>query len=48
MGYFIKSHAERPPILKKTAILLSSILQQVDEVHSVRWRIKNLNTLWLK
>lgn len=36
------------PILKKTAILLSSILQQVDEVHSVRRRIKNLNTLWLK
>ncbi|EOY8347244.1 RelA/SpoT domain-containing protein [Escherichia albertii] len=42
------SHAAQTPHLKKTAIILSSILQQVDEVHSVRWRIKKPEHLMAK
>ena len=42
------SHTERTPFLKETAILLSSMLQQVNEVHSVRWRIKQPEHLMAK
>lgn len=42
------SHTERTPYLKETAILLSSMLQQVNEVHSVRWRIKQPEHLMAK
>ncbi|HCP5812452.1 TPA: hypothetical protein OEI94_004750 [Escherichia coli] len=34
--------------MKETAILLSSMLQQVNEVHSVRWRIKQPEHLMAK
>ena len=41
-------HTERTLYLKEIAILLSSMLQQVNEVHSVRWRIKQPEHLMAK
>lgn len=35
------AHAESFGFLKETAIMLSSVLQQANEVHSVRWRVKD-------
>lgn len=42
------SHSIRMPYLKETAVLLSSMLQQGNEVHSVRWRIKDPEHLMAK
>ncbi|AOP95943.1 hypothetical protein [Enterobacter roggenkampii] len=41
-------HAEKTPYLKETAALLSNLLQQGDNVHSVRWRIKDPEHLMAK
>lgn len=35
------SHSENYGYLKETAVMLSSVFQQVNEVHSVRWRVKD-------
>ena len=42
------THAENYNLLKETAVMLSSVLQQVDEVHSVRWRVKDPEHLMAK
>lgn len=42
------SHSARMSYLKETAVLLSSMLQQGNEVHSVRWRIKDPEHLMAK
>lgn len=42
------THAENYGLLKETAVMLSSVLQQVDEVHSVRWRVKDPEHLMAK
>lgn len=42
------AHAESFGFLKETAIMLSSVLQQVNEVHSVRWRVKDPEHLMAK
>ncbi|WP_394517056.1 hypothetical protein [Pantoea sp. SGAir0175] len=41
-------HAARVDFLKETAIMISSVLQQVNEVHSVRWRVKDPEHLMAK
>ncbi|WP_050504870.1 RelA/SpoT domain-containing protein [Pantoea stewartii] len=42
------SHAESYGYLKETAVMLSSVFQQVNEVHSVRWRVKDPEHLMAK
>lgn len=42
------AHANNTTYLKDTAILLSSVLQQGNEVHSVRWRVKDPEHLMSK
>ncbi|MXP59744.1 RelA/SpoT domain-containing protein [Pantoea sp. Taur] len=42
------SHSENYGYLKETAVMLSSVFQQVNEVHSVRWRVKDPEHLMAK